>query len=236
MPSDVDICNRALLKIGHTQFIGSIDPSDSEEAAVCAEIYVDLRNEVLRKFDWPCARRRVQPAPLDPTTLGLGSVPAPWLFAYAYPDACAAIRKIVWVPASTSPAFSGLWFDGRWRGRAWEYRELLENYGYRHAVENDSALQKKIILTDAGDTSGGMGPTIIFTGKIEDTTQFDDDLVDALAWRLAIELALGIRKDPKAAKDAAAAYKAAIDEATSNARGESPRPGLPPAFHILARR
>ena len=236
MPSDVDICNRALANIGHTQFLEDLDPSDGPEGEVCAKFYSDFRDEVLRKYDWPFARWRVQPAPLDATTLALGAVPAPWAFAYAYPDQCLSVRKMVWVPASTSPAFSGLWYGNCWRGGWREYGNLIERYGYPYRIESDSALKKKVILSDAGDTSGGVGPTIIFTAQITDPTEFPDDFVDALAWRLSVQLALGIRKDPKLAKDAAAAYKAALDEATSAARTESPRPPMPPAPHILARR
>lgn len=236
MLSAVDICNSALLKIGHTDFI-AILTENSVEATVCNKFYAPRRDEVLRKYDWPFARYRAQPAPLDSTTLALGAVPAPWLYAYAYPDTALAIRKIVWVPASTSPAFSGLWFDWRWRGAAYEYQNLLEEYGCRHAVENDSALKKRIILTDAGDTTNGAdGPTIIFTAQVLDTTQYPDDFAEALAWRLAVDLALGIRKDPKSAQSAMAAYKAAIDEATSASRQESPRPRMLIAPHILARR
>jgi hypothetical protein len=70
--SEADICNLALINIGHTKFIDALD-DDTEEAEVCNEAYVQSRDEVLRDFFWPFATARMQLAALGAANWAIGT-------------------------------------------------------------------------------------------------------------------------------------------------------------------
>lgn len=232
MPSETDICNDALDNIGHSLVIASLT-EDSDEAAACQRHYARTRDQLLRDFAWPFATRRVTPAALVAATLAGGAVPSPWCFAYAYPDGMLSLRKIIWLPTgSASPCW--WWWPGCGWDRSYRYAwEMLENIP--HTIESDATLDAKIILTDAGDSTGN-GPTIIGTFQITNSEQFPEDFSEALGFKLAAKLALTIRKDPKTAQAMIAAYQVVFDKAVANAKNETGPTYLPPAQHILARR
>lgn len=77
MATDVSICSNALLLLGDDA-ISSLTPADPTQATdavtLCANIYPQLREWVLRKHSWNCAVKRVVLAP---------DVAAP-AFDYAY--------------------------------------------------------------------------------------------------------------------------------------------------------
>lgn len=59
MTSEVDICNRAGALIGAERISSISPPEDVEFAYICAEIYDDVRDTVLRSHPWNCAVKRV---------------------------------------------------------------------------------------------------------------------------------------------------------------------------------
>lgn len=75
--SDAQICNLALLRIGSTATIDSLD-EPSEEARVCAAIFDHHRDALLAAYPWPFATKRAQLALLPDTRQG-------WAYAYALP-------------------------------------------------------------------------------------------------------------------------------------------------------
>lgn len=87
MATDVSICNSALIKIGVSSRIASLD-EDSKAAILCKEQFPKLRDEVLEQHDWIFARKRASLAPL-------GTAPV-WGYASAFqlPADCLAVREI----------------------------------------------------------------------------------------------------------------------------------------------
>ena len=75
MASEVDICNKALLSLGAAQIISFDDPSN--EAALCKQLYFDLRDAVLQAHDWSFAIERV--------VLPKGGTDPTFRYANAYP-------------------------------------------------------------------------------------------------------------------------------------------------------
>ena len=59
MTSEVDICNRAGVLIGADSIVSISPPDDAEFAYICAEIYDDVRDTVLRLYPWNVAVKRV---------------------------------------------------------------------------------------------------------------------------------------------------------------------------------
>lgn len=66
MATDVSICSNALLLLGDNAIssLAPTDPADATDAVtLCANIYPQLREWVLRKHSWNCAVKRVVLAP-----------------------------------------------------------------------------------------------------------------------------------------------------------------------------
>lgn len=96
MATEVDLCNRALLRIGSSQRIESLQDA-AVEAQVCAELYPEQRDLLLAAFPWPFATRRVTLAPLS------GVARTDWRFVFALPPDCLAPRHVV-LPGVRNPA------------------------------------------------------------------------------------------------------------------------------------
>lgn len=96
MASEVELCNRALLRIGHTRLLSSL-AEKSVEAQLCAQLYPEARDLVLAAFPWPHAKRRVALAPLS------GVTRTDWANVFTLPSDCLAARYVV-VPGCRNPA------------------------------------------------------------------------------------------------------------------------------------
>ena len=84
--TDVDICNRALSRLGTRATISALD-ENSTEARTAYIWYAATRDVLLRSHDWNFARRRVILA-------GQGSAPTGWTFRYALPTDCIRLLRI----------------------------------------------------------------------------------------------------------------------------------------------
>ena len=89
--TDVDICNRALSRLGTRATIAALD-ENSTEARTAAIWYAATRDTLLRAHDWNFARRRVILAEQ-------GAAPTGWTFRYALPTDCVRLLRL----ASASP-------------------------------------------------------------------------------------------------------------------------------------
>lgn len=83
----VDLCNRALQRIGHTREIQSLD-EDTPEADLCRLNYDSVREELLESFAWPFATRREVLAPLA------GVTRTDWCHAFLVPASCLFARYV----------------------------------------------------------------------------------------------------------------------------------------------
>lgn len=92
--TDVDICNRALSRLGTRATIAALD-ENSTEARTASIWYAATRDTLLRAHDWNFARRRVFLA-------GQGAAPTGWRFRYAVPTDCVRLLRL----ASANPVGS----------------------------------------------------------------------------------------------------------------------------------
>ena len=79
MSSEVQICNRALIKIGAKTILSFAD--DSKRARLCSTIYADERDTLLRSHPWNFAIRRKSLALLQEVTPN-------WDYTYQLPTDC----------------------------------------------------------------------------------------------------------------------------------------------------
>lgn len=104
MTDQLAISNRALLSVGARAQISSLNPSDgSDEANAISVLWNPTYEALARTAQWGCLRQQATlsllqaavgtPENVDGTTYPLP--PNPWLYAYAYPSDCLAVRWIV---------------------------------------------------------------------------------------------------------------------------------------------
>lgn len=62
MASEISICSNALLQLGDSP-IASFAASEGKRATTCANLWPQVRDMMLRRHAWPCARKRVTLAP-----------------------------------------------------------------------------------------------------------------------------------------------------------------------------
>ena len=84
--TDVDICNRALSRLGTRATISALD-ENSTEARTVSIWYAATRDTLLRAHDWNFARRRLVLAEA-------GIAPTGWAFRYLLPPDCVRLLRI----------------------------------------------------------------------------------------------------------------------------------------------
>lgn len=117
MTTKLEIANRSLLAVGARAQISSLSPSDgSTEGDAVTTLWQSTFEQLGRAAQWNCLRKQVtltllkaaQGTPENVNGTSLPLPPSPWLYAYAYPSDCLAVRFIVpSMPAtvgSTAPA------------------------------------------------------------------------------------------------------------------------------------
>ncbi len=97
--TDVDICNRALSRLGTRATISALD-ENSVEARTASIWYAATRDTLLRVHDWNFARRRV-------TLAEQGAAPTEWAFRYAVPTDCVRLLRL----ASANPDMDSIRFE-----------------------------------------------------------------------------------------------------------------------------
>ena len=93
MPSDVQLCNMALARVNQGS-IASLTES-SRAAELCSAFLDILKDQILREFAWPFARRRVALALTANTS-------STWAYCYAYPSDCLTALRLV-IPGLQKP-------------------------------------------------------------------------------------------------------------------------------------
>jgi hypothetical protein len=196
MPSDTEICNKALAKIGTRSDIASLD-EDSNEARACSLIYATTRDEVLSMAHWNFAKRTatlslIKSAPGTPSnptgaTQWSNAYPAPpWLYEYAYPADCEQFRYIV--PQIDTgiigvPLFSTVTGYSPFVGMPWN--------AVRFEIASDivSDNNQNVILTNQYQAIG------VYTYQVTNTALFSNNFTEALACALAAKLAQPLTGD-----------------------------------------
>ncbi len=173
------LVNQSLRRIGYQTEIGYIFEG-SVAARAALTVYGQTRDDLLRSKDWPFARQTVamtllKTAPVGgyvyPTYWTTAYPPAPWIYEYAYPAGCLAMRSVRPTPVLIP-----------------EYDPSPNIF----VVADDTALMPapaKVVLTNLANALA------VYTGQVTDMTQwepmFTEAMVEALARRMgqAMEVA-----------------------------------------------
>ncbi|MBK3439269.1 MULTISPECIES: hypothetical protein [unclassified Pseudomonas] len=149
------------------------------------------------------------PWPFAESIVALASLgsPAPgWAFRYRYPADCLKIRNIV-------------------------------QPGFRRALSSDMEIPYQIGYDAGGRVIHTDQPEAVcrFTFKVEDSTFFDALFVEALAWRLAMDLALPLTSKADLQQFAAQQYQMALTLAEGSAFQESQSDPEPESEFVTVR-
>lgn len=167
MTSVVAICNLALSNVGKPN-INSLDEATAE-ARACNQFYAHVRDVLLSAYPWRFANKTAALAEVT------NDKPGTWGHAYVRPNDCLKVR---WV----RPVYGEETFyvqDGTCEGNA------TARHQYPFELEGSR------IYTN-------LSPALLrYTARIEDATKYPPLFVDALAWHLAVRLAMPLTRDPK---------------------------------------
>ncbi len=208
MPSQVDICNRALSVIGTRSSIASMT-EDSPEAEACTLHFEGACRAMLRVAPWSFARKTVQgallaaapgtyenpngyaPLPLVPISAAnpIGSTPTQivaWQYEYAWPQDCVRLRQ---VKQPLNQPNQGLALP-LWPGVNMSdpllsniLGDLGRRINYQLALDADSNGQDiRVILTNVEYA------LIIYTKLIDNPNLWDDEFSEAFVFMLGSHL------------------------------------------------
>lgn len=192
--SEVGISNMALARMGSTQRISSFTDG-SNEAAQCGLWYPQDRDSMLNDFPFPWSEAYAVLDQVAGPEIDNQVANAQWARSYRYPPDCLKMRRIVFTPvqgaAGSPPQTTGTFVQGMYSNRPW-MRIDGDPYPITYGLSNDST--GRLICTDAVGVPG-FGLTAVYTQAVSDPSQFAADFADALAWRLAADLAMALGFD-----------------------------------------
>jgi hypothetical protein len=228
MASDLTIFNQALSRIGIDQFVG--DPNETSKGGSMYRLWYQTCVEAcLRDFPWNFATRLIALAPLTIT------VPPGWLYAYGYPIDCLMARTVCNAAGARS-TFNG---PDLCVGQAVPWAEVDQGIpGYPivarptvpfavMSVATSPTAVSRVIVTDMPSAY------LVYTANRDDPNLFDAGFTDALAWKLASEIAgpfLGAPAGQQVAQMSGKYYANAVQNAraqTLNESGADIRPDSP---------
>lgn len=195
MASPVQVCNRALSRIGIDQLIEDLnDPNNRAQA--CLQHYDDCRIEMLQDFPWGFSQRVVQLAEVNGVT-----VPG-WRFAYRYPTNCLQAHVV-------TDSAGGRGSTGNIFRDVWNY-DLPGEFVTRvpFSIMADPVTPgARIIVTDLEEAY------LWHTVDVADINQFPPLARSALSWKIAGEIALVLRADTRLHQNAVQQYVWAVSQA-----------------------
>lgn len=189
--TEIFVCNRALLRVEIS--LKLVDSGDGLIASVtkaslaqslCEEHFANGLQEVLIAFPWKFARQYVkltEHAEAD----GSQDWSSEFKFAYDYPASCKKLRRFVTgtqgLHPSSWPFIQGgyEWTSAPW---PWTLRRLSD----------DPSDPKKVMCNVDGDSA-----IMEYTEAVTDIGEFDEQAADALAYKLAAEIAPAFQLDIK---------------------------------------
>jgi hypothetical protein len=195
---EVDIANLALLRIGQLATIADME-EDTPQAEAVRSIFVHMRDAVLEAFMWPFATFRA-------TLNVIASVDddpddvnlrTGWAFTYALPNLCLAPRYIY--PGTNNPG---------------------EGQEIPFTIEGDDS-RGKVLLTDYEDAE------LVYTKLVDTPARWSPMFRDALALRLAADLAMSVAKKPQLGLGLHQLFESWISRAAA-AQANQSRKDLPP--------
>lgn len=195
--SKTAICQRALARLGCTTNISNVDTDTAQEAKLCRIFYSDCLKNTLESCDWPFAKKINQSIALISTN-NTGD----WLSRYAYPND--AIRILGVYPVDGSNALP--------------YPQSIYSYisNYKNDFEIINGANGKEIATFYNVALSC--DYIVFE---ENTLKYPASFEDALVYRLAAELALGLAKSESIAAKMMNAYTSIVAVAKASQKNEN---------------
>ena len=194
--SIVDICNRALSRIGTRSTIASLDEG-SAEANACQLWYDELRQQLLRVAPWGFSRATIVLTQLG-DLIPDNTAPSPWLYKYAYPSDCAKFRYVL--PPPILPSTNLAPNVGSVQPSQWAQGPSRSN---RYVVGTDvdgNGNQITVLLSNLYQASG------VYNREVTDPNQFDalfrGALTAALAYNLVAPLSGNVGQMESLAKEA----------------------------------
>jgi hypothetical protein len=214
--SEVEICNRAIGRVGVDQLIESMD-DPNDRARNCKLQYEPCRDEVLSDFPWNFAQTCVALALVSDV-----EVPG-WRYVYRYPANCMKVHRV------TGPEGQRLTGLSNWPYEVWDYDVLLPGRQPFAVMADPVNAGARIIVSDV-ETAYAW-----FTAKVTDPSQFSALFRSALAWRIAMELALSLRANTNLYNNAAQQYGWAVSQAQVHSFGEETTDRPPQSAAVMAR-
>jgi hypothetical protein len=214
--SVIEISNRALGRIGISQLIESLD-DPNDRARQCRLAYEPCRDEVLQDFPWNFAQSSVSLSLVSGVT-----VPG-WQYAYRYPDACLKVHRVT---DQSGARVASLGVFGR---DVWDYDSLIPMKTPFQVMADPATDGARLLVTDM--------PLAVawFTHEITDPSQFSPLFRSALAWRMAMELALSLKATPALYNNAANQYGWAVSQAQVGSLGEEQVDRYPQSAAVTVR-
>lgn len=213
MQTEAQLCNVALARVGQRQLIDSLT-EDTAGAKLCAAAYPNARDVVLAGHPWPFCTRPAFLAELAETRPGHAHVYAlpadclepQYLFSGVRPgQTTATLSNCAWLPWVSACFGAGVGL-----GMPVEF-----------AIEAKADGSGSVLVTDQEDAQ------LIYTAAVTQVPAFPALVADAIAWRLAQDLALSLAVKPQLAfavdQKADAALRKAQAQA-ANAQQADPRP------------
>lgn len=170
MSAIIDICNLALSRVGAARIQSLSD--NTKAARECTTIYPFARDAVLRSYDWAFARKRLDLALLTETYTGFD-------FAYQYPVDCICLRKITDV--------NGMITSIKWD---WNTQKYVSSGKVKYEIGVAANLNSNFILTSTELAEG------VYTARVVNANLYDSLFIEALAWKLASDLAMPLLNKP----------------------------------------
>ncbi len=204
--SEASIANLALLRIGSTQSISSF-ADGSNEANQCAAAYPQCRDAVLADFPWPWAKAEAPLAQVAGPEINNTRARAEWARSYRYPSDCIKVHQLLATPNPNDLPYG---YSQPW------LRESTNPMPVEFDIGSDAS--GRLILADFNGI--GYGVTATYTQKVSDPTQFAPDFADALAWRIAVDLAMGLAFSDQKRQAAERGYEMSIRKARATAMNE----------------
>lgn len=223
MPSQVDMCNRALSVIGTRSSIASMNEA-STEAQACSLHFEQACRAMLRLAPWSFARATaagaliaasagtpenqtgIVPIPLVPVSAAnpAGTIPdqiVSWSYEYAWPQDCVRLRKVrnPFTPPATSGTVVPLWpgvLSSPLDMGAADGLSLSNRVPYQISLDRDSFGNRiKVILTNIESA------LLIYTAMIDDPNLWDDEFSEAFVYALGSHLVGALIGDKQMDKD-----------------------------------
>ncbi len=199
------IANLALGRVGVSRYISSLADT-GQDATVVNQVYEITRDMVLADVEWPFAKKFVELELIHNTEDDPADGPMPWASDWTF-----SYRYPVDCLTARSIVLTG----------------RNETVAVPFEVSTDVA--GRIIYTDAES------PILRYTRKVEDASLFSADFIDALAWRIAAEIAMPLAQSINVRVACEQRYLMAISRAAANAINENKRDPNPDSEFISGR-